>query len=490
MKTHSILCFICKLTQYKQLKKIFLRASFIYAASVLFNRGINFLLFPYYTKILSTAQVGELDLITSIFTLGSLLGSLQVESALARFYYERKGVTFDKFLSSTFQIILVASLVVLFLFSSLSWSIVAYLGLSSNGFITLILAGINVLFNCLYTYFTTLLRFEDKPFAFFRFYVGQVLLTVIFTISLLFVHQDISMIWLGLLLSNAFCVGILIYQYRKSLSFRIERQTLKEILKFTLPSTPGAILGWCNTYLNRFVLLRYLTVVDLGLFSAINKISSLILLSDMVLRMVWQPFFWRTLQKENHKEIITTSFKKLLSIVVIVFLIFNLFDDILLKLLIDPKFWTLIPVMGVLNLAYFFSIFINIVGTGSDIVKKTYLSSVTVFISIFINTTSLFILLPLIGIKAIPFALLISNIFLIILSWAISENLYPMGYPVWSFVKLTGLPILFVFVEYYLDVPLFIKIIFIVCIGLLLTKDFIFRNTNKDSNRINYRESI
>jgi O-antigen/teichoic acid export membrane protein len=434
-------------------------------------------LFPYYTKILSITQIGELDLITSIFTLGSLLGSLQVESALARFYYERRGVNFTKFLSSSFQIILIASVTVLIFFASLSWYIVAYLGLSENGVTTIILASTNVLFYCLYTYFTSLLRFEDKPLAFFAFYIGQVLLIIIFTVCLLSMYQNISMIWLGLLLSNFSCVVILIYRYRKSLSFKIEQQTLKEILKFTLPSTPGAIIGWCNTYLNRFVLLRYLTVVDLGLFSAINKISSLILLSDMVIRMVWQPFFWRTLQEDRSTQIITNSFKKLLSWAVVGFLIFNLFDDILFKLLIDPKFWAIIPLMGILNLAYFCNIFINIVGMGPDIVKKTYLSSVTVFISIFINTASLLLLLPLIGIKAIPFSLLISNFFFIILTWTISENLFAIGYPIRIFMGYTGLSILFVFLEYFLDVPFFIKTIFVVFSCLFLMKDFIsFKN--------------
>ncbi len=455
------------------MKNFFLRATFIYTASVIFNRAVNFLLFPYYTKILSITQIGELDLITSIFTLGSLLGSLQVESALARFYYERRGVNFTKFLSSSFQIILIASLIVLIFFASLSWYVVAYFGLSQNGVTTIILASANVLFYCLYTYFTSLLRFEDKPLAFFVFYVGQVLLIVIFTVCLLSIYQDISMIWLGLLLSNFSCVVILIYKYRKSLSFKIEQHTLKEILKFTLPSTPGTIIGWCNTYVNRFVLLRYLTVVDLGLFSAINKISSLILLSDMVIRMVWQPFFWRTLQEERSIEVITNSFKKLLSLAVVGFLIFNLFDDILFKLLIDPKFWGMIPLMGILNLAYFCNIFINIVGMGPDIVKKTYLSSVTVFISIIINTTSLLLLLPLIGIKAIPFALLISNFFLIVFTWIVSEKLYTIGYPVKLFIAFTGLSILFVFLEYLLDVPFFVKIIFVVFSCLLLLKDFI-----------------
>ena len=130
----------------------------------------------------------------------------------------------------------------------------------------------------------------------------------------------------------------------------------------------------------------------------------------------------------------------------------------------------MIPTMGILNLAYFCTLVVNIIAMGSDVVKKTYISSYITFIALVVNLASLSFFLPVANIIAIPIAILITSVVMLVLNWFISERLYRIGYPYWEFVAYFILLSAFVGFEYYFSFPLAYKILFFVITVFFLRK--------------------
>ena len=82
-------------------QKRVIKHTFIYVISVILGKAVNIFLLPIYTRILSPSQYGKLDLIFVILSGLVLLASLQLESALARYFTSYKNIEERKKFNST-----------------------------------------------------------------------------------------------------------------------------------------------------------------------------------------------------------------------------------------------------------------------------------------------------------------------------------------------------------------------------------------------------
>lgn len=448
----------------------------IYIGSIIGNRGVNFLMFSYFTKLFSTEQIGQLEIIYAIFAIGCLLGTLQVESALVRFYNEFKGEELEHLVSTIFFIIVYVSSFVGVLFFIISYIFFNFydFSLNADSILAINYSFINIVFYALFTFFITVIRYEEKPIKFLFFNVLQASLFLLIFVGLTCFQFGLEIIWKSLLASNLISVTCLIFLNFNILSKGPFLFYGKKVLSFSLPMMPGTLIGWSNSYLNRFVILKYLSLSELGMFSAINRISALILFSDMAIRVIWQPFFWKSINLEDHKRTITEYFNKLTFYITIGFLLFCFLDDILVGFLIAESYWGLIPVLGVLNISFVITIFINMINMGPDLVKRTIITSITSLVTIILNLGILLILLPIFQIYAIPYSILISNILSFSIIFLISEKLYTIGFNASYLLKMFGVCLTFVSIEYYCNFNYSIKIL--ILIFLIILSRYIYRN--------------
>lgn len=448
----------------------------IYIGSIIGNRGINFLMFSYFTKLFSAVQIGQLEIIYAIFAIGCLLGTLQVESALVRFYNEFKDEELKHLVSTIFFIILFFSIFVVISFFIISYILFNFFDftLNNDAILAINYSFINIVFYTLFTFFITVLRYEEKSIKFLFFNVLQASLFILIFVGLTYFQSGLEIIWKSLFASNLISVTFLIFLNYNILSKGPSLFYGKKVLTFSLPMMPGTLIGWSNSYLNRFVILKYLSLSELGMFSAINRISALILFSDMAIRVIWQPFFWKSINLEDHKKVITEYFNKLTFYITVGFLLFCIIDDILVRFLIAKSYWGLLPVLGVLNISFVIAIFINIINMGPDLVKRTIITSITSLATIIISLGILLILLPIYGIYAIPYSIFVSNILSFSIILIISEKLYTIGYDTSYLLKMFSVCLTFVLIEYYCNFNYSIKIPML--IFLIILSRYIYRN--------------
>jgi len=144
--------------------------------------------------------------------------------------------------------------------------------------------------------------------------------------------------------------------------------------------------------------------------------------------MAWGPFFWENFQKSDHKEIFKKISLIVTNTVLLIVIIISLFAKEVLIILTPVSYHPSAYLVGLIVLAFSFSIINQIIGVGPGITKKTIYNTANYFISVLINILTLYILIPRIGVMAAPIGLLLGAVSLFVLSWFTSEKLYYIGF--------------------------------------------------------------
>ncbi|MBN4049762.1 oligosaccharide flippase family protein [Bacteroidales bacterium AH-315-N07] len=446
--------------------RFFAKSVLIYGIASSIGKFIGFFLVPIYTRVFSPEQYGIIDLISTVVSFLAILGMLQLESAISRYYYEAKdNYKRIQFISTAFWTIAVSSVLwtVLTLLFAKTLSIALFNTPEYKNII--LLASFIIPVSNLFGYFTVIMRFLKKPVHFTIIVLTQILASVGISIWLVVIERiGVIGVFIGQL-SGFFigCVVMLIY-LRSFISLHWNKRVLIEFFRYSLPLVPSVAGTWINSYANRFIMLGYLTVTDIGLYTVALKISSVFALFQNAFSMAWGPYFWETLKKPEHKEI----YKKLsIYVTVIVFamvVIFAFFAKELLILLTTDAYIAAAPLVGLLAFSAGITMVNPTIGVGPQIVKKTEYVTGILLISVMVNVGSLFILVPYVGLIGVPISLLIGSIAMFIISWYISEKLYFIGFYKLKFILIFISTLILVGIVTFMNIILSVKIIFLLII--------------------------
>ncbi len=450
--------------------KAFGKDLFIYGLTSSLSKFITLLLVPIYTRIFAPEVYGVMDLISTIVVITSILGMVQLESAISRYYYSEKDeVTRKKLVSTALWAIVLLSLFVLLLIYIFSDKI-SFLFFKSSDYSTVIsIAALIIPVSNLNSFFTVIIRFKKKPLYYMLFQLLQILATLGLTIFLT-VHLKVGIIgvFYGQLLGYAMSVLLMVGYLRNELLFSWSFDALRKMLHFSLPLVPSVIGGWINSYTNRFVMLGYLSVNEIGLYAVGLKIASVFLLIGSALRMAWGPFLWETFENNpKHCEVFRDLQKHFSVFVLMLVAIFALFSKEIVLILTTSLYLEAAQLIGLLSLALTISNIIDpLTAIGPAITKKTKYNALVYFISLPVNIGLLFFLVPMYGIIGVPISLLVANVTSLIVGWYNSEKLYYVGFnKVSMFVNSLGVLIIII-IDHYLQLHLAIRILIFVLLTI------------------------
>jgi O-antigen/teichoic acid export membrane protein len=406
----------------------FSRNILIYGLGNGISRFIQVLLVPVFVRVFSAEQYGSYDLVYTIQSLALLIGMMQLESFIARFYNEGDTKSKVRLISSSILLLIIFSTSVTVVICVFSKFGAIKLG-NINLYKSIIVSGLCIIPYNIFYFFTMLLRLDNKPTVFIKASIFQVLINI--SLSILFVllfKLGLMGIFLAIFISNLLIALWLLIIYMNQLELKICSTVFLEMRKFCLPAMPAVIIGWFSNYANRFVIVYFLSNTEVGVFSAALKFGAFFVMIDMTLRMAWVPYFWAQFSNCNNTVIYQKKFKQITSGLLILIFVFVFFADPLYRIFTPIAYWEGCRVVEILGLNFFISTLIGIVSMGPDIVKKTKYLSLFSLSALIINVVLLFLLTPILGILGVSLALLISNIALLSISWIFSEKLYYVGY--------------------------------------------------------------
>ncbi len=321
----------------------------IYGISSVVARLLNYLLVPYYTRIMTPSEYGIITDIYALIPFALVVLTLGMESGYFRFASKAEGAKERK---DVFATTWGATLVAATLFLGAVWLFRG--GISeAMGYAETPYVGI-----------TALIIFLDVagaiPFARLRqegkalHYVAIRLLSVVINIGLclwfynfqpssaaLFATPtDPGYAFVANLIASTITFILLVLLSRDTFP-RIRRKTLGTIFLYSLPLLVSGIAGTANEFIDRQMIKLLMpaeeSLAALGIYGAVVKIGVVMLLFTQMYRLAAEPFFLAEFKKDEFKNASAEVMKYFIIVSLAIFLFITLFAD-LFALIVGPDF--------------------------------------------------------------------------------------------------------------------------------------------------------
>ena len=362
------------------------------------SKILSFLLLPFYTRWLGTAGYGLSDLITTYSSF--LLGVVTLCAADGIFIFTKNRTQTEKseYFTSTLKFVAVL-FVGWFLVVSVFRFVASYYDIHNSFTDNVWLITAFVLSSFLQS-FTQQFLIGIEQIKLYSF-TGMILCISTFILSVLLIPGwGVKGYVYSLFLANMFTslFSFLLsgsYRYFSMKGFQWER--VRELLVYSIPLIPNAIMWWMVSALNRPIMEAYLGFSDIGIFAVANKFPGIITMVFSVFAVSWNISVLEEYSKPTFSEFYHKVFKILFMVLMVVTLMLMLCSQYIIMLFAAPQFAEAWRYMVLLIMGAFFSCFSSFFGTVFGVVKKSkyffYSSVYGATVSIILN----FILIPVLG---------------------------------------------------------------------------------------------
>jgi O-antigen/teichoic acid export membrane protein len=262
----------------------------IYGVAGAASRLAAVLLVPLYTRTLSVAAYGELELLLAIYALLLIAAGLQTESAVARDYFEVRTTGPGRTLAWAALYLTLAGTALVALVLGGLWAGGWLPGLFSGRILLLLLAMTAAA--QLFAVQLVILRFSGKSFLFALLSFCDLGLCALFSVWYIVVlHFGVAGALYGLLSAKLVCLAL-----AWTLTFggltpaRPDRALTAGMLRYGVPSLPAVLVGWVQNAGSRVLLAIALTLNDVAIAAVAIKVAALYGFVIYSFRLAWEPF--------------------------------------------------------------------------------------------------------------------------------------------------------------------------------------------------------
>ncbi len=255
---------------------------------------------------LSVEEYGILSLINTFIWIAPILLSLGLRQAYALDFFHNNFQKRKSTLNEIISIYLLISLPILILILLNLNLINKYLFLNQLDLKVLVI----ILAICFFSFFTELLflilRYQNKSL---QFTISQIAMGTITLISTIIFCYLLKLKIFGYVLAN-FCgifaialCGAYLY-FKKVKSFRFNYMNIKYFLKQGFPFIPNLIFFWFLSFADRWLLSKYVTLHEVGIFSFADSFAQLFqIVVSYPLSNTYVPYLLKTFS-ENKENIV------------------------------------------------------------------------------------------------------------------------------------------------------------------------------------------
>ena len=239
-----------------------IKNTILFAIGSIGSKVLQFALLPLYTRVMTDAEYGTVDILQSISTILIPLISLTIYDGVFRYAMDSSTSKESAFsvginvslIGSLFAIVCGALMSATGFYDEYVWVVISY-----------------TVSNIFYTVALQYIRAIDKIKLYAAANILQTFMIVVFNVVfLVYLKMSVQGYMLGYTLSNltVFIVVFVAAQLWKSYSFSsINRKTVMDMLKFSIPLIPNTICWWLTTTVGRLMITAYLGSEANGVFA-------------------------------------------------------------------------------------------------------------------------------------------------------------------------------------------------------------------------------
>ena len=460
--------------------KKFIKSFFIYGLIPVFGKFISILLLPLYTRVLTPEDYGAQDVLVQLAIFFTFLINLDLYSGVGRYFYDKKDIIEKKKLISTgLWLTLIFGLIIVslaFIFKSALYNLFFETQKYKIAFyLTILWAPISAI----YSYFSSVMRYEQKSKLYFALSNIQLIIRILATVLFVVVFRfGVMGVILGHIVGELSAVLMFGFFLRQYFGFYFDKIDLKSILSFSLPMTPAVLIISFQKPLIRYLTVNYLSIVELGYYTIALQIASILSFVQFGLQSSWKPYLYEMIQKPDYENEVKRIYNLFLGAASLVCLLIVFNGKLLLKILTTPAYFPAGSIIGFVTVTSMLEIIRQISGCGPIIVKKTkYITYIELVASI--ATVLFFIALHhYIGIIGLAVAFFGGILVKFIWGWILTKKFTQINLDVLPTIFILSILIIISIMYATLDIsPLISIILSIVAIGVYsyFHKDYILR---------------
>jgi len=431
-----------------------IKHSGVYALGNLAKKSLGFLLLPVYTRYLSTADYGILELVSVFLQILVLLLVMGIPGALIKIYtHDCTNKNDKKSLIFTILILLLSfnipALCIVFRYSSKISSLL--LGEGKYAVLIKIIC-VTIFCNIYITVVTSIYRAEERSKKF------VVISTIHFFIALLcniyfvvIAKMGVKGILLGNLISSLIVFFLVLPELTSQIKFAFSKKYLFKILTLSIPMIPSSLAMWIMNASDRYFLRLYSTMDELGLYSLGAKLSMTIYLFIVIpFNLAWPTIMFSIAKKKDAKKIYSQIFKYFIFISIFLSLIVCLISKEILIIMTTQPFWSAYRVVPFLVYSHVLFGAQNIFLMPLYLKEKMAMYPIILFISASVNLFLNFTLIPKHGMVGASLATLISFLILSGLVYYIAQRVYRVPYELDKILKISLAFVITVTIDFFI----------------------------------------
>ncbi len=401
----------------------------IFAIGTFSSKVLVFLMMPIYTRALTTAEYGTVDLIQQISNLLVPIVTLGVTNALIRFGADRSFRKNDVF--TTGVICLLGGFSLLLCFAP----VIHMISYTSDHTVMLYFFVLMSSARELCSQFSRAKGYV-KLFAFDGFL--STLMTCLLTITFLLGFKwGINGYLSAIIVSDALSTMFLFFSARlyQNIKFRsLNKRTFKMMLRFAVPMIPSTLLWWIVSVSDRYVITYVVGPEANGLYAAAYKIPTIIVLVSTIFMNAWQvSAFAETKDKKALARFFSNVFRGYQSIIFLAGGLLIPFSKICTIILVSKDYyesWRFIPF---LMLSTIYNCLVQFMGSVYMVERKSMATLITSIVAGVVNIAGNFTLIPLFGVNGAAYATCFSYFLVFVIRAIHTKKFIRINYSVLKF---------------------------------------------------------
>lgn len=410
----------------------------IYGLGIILNKSVNFILLPLYTKYFTPEETGLFTLVQSLSLFLGVIYAFGIETSFMKFFIDARDdkakaqiYTSSIVLLSTTSIILSA---LLFFFSSGITDLFGFTGRDESIYLIKILS-ILLIVDTVYRFPLLLFRarLDSRTYSYINmltFFVN-IISNVIFIVIL---RTGVEGIFYSYIISVGVTLiaGLIITSnyITRDISFK----RIQELLSFGNKFIYIGIFAILIDMSDRFFLKYFYDESVVGIYWANYRLAAIMSLIIAAFKFSWTPYFLNLKEHPENKKIISSVFTYFVFAGLLMFLIFGLFMNGLVKFslfgftLLDPSYWEGLTIVPMILLAYFFSGAYSVLNAAPFFTDNTGSILVITFSGFVINILFNFLLIPSFGMNGAAAATMVTYFVMFLIIYYYSQKIYKIDY--------------------------------------------------------------
>ena len=395
--------------------KNFSKDAFVYGLGAGLKKFIGLLLLPFYTRALTPADYGLLDTLgTFAFFIAAFIG-VGIDTASGYYFFEVKTEEEKGEILFTTFILRLLTIIPSLIMGVFSNEISAFLFGTTDYTWLVFISCLIIPVDFMVSEQSHMYRFFKKPWKYNLITLLKSVVSISFGITLVVI---LKFGVLGALLATLFSsLAVVIFSFfyftRKKYKYSFNWDYAKKMIAFGYPLIWVAVAEWVYISSDRFFLLHYKDLTEIGYYSIGTTFSQPIGLINMAVQMTLGILFMEMYHKEhesksNSKKFLSDTLKLYITVATLIAVLLSIFSTNLINFITTPEYVIGSLAVPLLSFSLILSQGQQFVAIGITMSKKTWHFSWLVSVAALLNIGLNFYFVPKWGFVGAGFTTVIS----------------------------------------------------------------------------------